>query len=103
MIQQELDLCRLCKTLLEEGIYINPVLLDRKGTVEGEEGCLSFPGLFQKVRRAKSITVQAYNLKLAKTPFAATRTLATPLAPVSPFQADREAVERALWLAGQAG
>jgi 8-amino-7-oxononanoate synthase len=26
VIQQELDLCRLCKTLLEEGVYINPVL-----------------------------------------------------------------------------
>jgi 8-amino-7-oxononanoate synthase len=26
VIQQELDLCRLCKTLLAEGIYINPVL-----------------------------------------------------------------------------
>jgi 8-amino-7-oxononanoate synthase len=26
VIQSELDLCRLCKALLEEGIYINPVL-----------------------------------------------------------------------------
>src|SRR5579872_4321207 len=26
VIQEELDLCRLCKRLLEEGIYINPVL-----------------------------------------------------------------------------
>jgi 8-amino-7-oxononanoate synthase len=26
VIQNEIDLCRLCKTLLEEGIYINPVL-----------------------------------------------------------------------------
>ncbi len=26
VIEHELDLCRLCKTLLEEGIYINPVL-----------------------------------------------------------------------------
>jgi 8-amino-7-oxononanoate synthase len=26
VIDQELDLCRLCKQLLEEGIYINPVL-----------------------------------------------------------------------------
>jgi 8-amino-7-oxononanoate synthase len=26
VIQQELDLCRLCKRLLEEGIYTNPVL-----------------------------------------------------------------------------
>ena len=26
VIQDELDLCRLCQALLEEGIYINPVL-----------------------------------------------------------------------------
>jgi peptide deformylase len=46
-----------------ERAYINPVIMDRKGSIEGEEGCLSFPGLFQKVRRAKSITFQAYNIK----------------------------------------
>jgi 8-amino-7-oxononanoate synthase len=26
VIQDEVDLCRLCKALLEDGIYINPVL-----------------------------------------------------------------------------
>src|SRR5262245_21265214 len=47
-----------------EGVFINPVILEKKnGTVEGEEGCLSFPGLFQKIRRAKTVVVQAYNLK----------------------------------------
>jgi len=46
-----------------EEVYVNPVIVERKGTLDGEEGCLSFPGLFQKVRRAKTITVQAYNLK----------------------------------------
>jgi peptide deformylase len=30
--------------------------------VEGEEGCLSFPKLYQKVRRAKTVKVRAYNL-----------------------------------------
>jgi peptide deformylase len=47
----------------QESVYINPVIIDRKGTQDGDEGCLSFPGLFQKVRRAKTVTVQAYNLK----------------------------------------
>jgi peptide deformylase len=47
----------------QEGVYINPVILERKGSQEGEEGCLSFPGLFQKVRRAKTIKAQAYNLQ----------------------------------------
>ncbi len=47
----------------QEGVYINPVILERKGSVEDEEGCLSFPGLYAKVRRAKTVRVQAYNLK----------------------------------------
>ncbi|MFO0925998.1 MAG: peptide deformylase [Gemmataceae bacterium] len=46
-----------------EGVYINPVIVERRGTMEGEEGCLSFPQLFQKVRRAKTVRVQAYNLQ----------------------------------------
>jgi peptide deformylase len=44
-------------------VFLNPTIVERKGTVDDEEGCLSFPGLFQKVRRAKTIKVQAYNLK----------------------------------------
>jgi peptide deformylase len=47
----------------KEMVLINPVILERKGNIEGDEGCLSFPGLFQKVRRAKSIKVQAYDLE----------------------------------------
>ncbi len=47
----------------QEVVYINPVIVERKGTQDGDEGCLSFPGLFQKVRRAKTVKVQAYNLK----------------------------------------
>src|SRR5262249_51174432 len=46
-----------------EHVLINPQILDRKGSMEGEEGCLSFPELFQKIRRAKTVTVQAYNLE----------------------------------------
>src|SRR5262249_31287296 len=46
-----------------ELVLINPVILDRQGVMEGEEGCLSFPGLFTKIRRAKSVKMQGYNLK----------------------------------------
>lgn len=46
----------------QEKIYINPVLVERKGTTEEEEGCLSLPGLFKTVRRAKNVKVQAYDL-----------------------------------------
>jgi peptide deformylase len=46
-----------------EVVAVNPVIMDRKGTQEGDEGCLSFPDLYQKVRRAKTVTVQYYNLE----------------------------------------
>jgi peptide deformylase len=45
------------------GVFINPQIIERKGSIEGEEGCLSFPDLYQKVRRAKTIRALAYNLK----------------------------------------
>jgi peptide deformylase len=54
------------------GVYFNPVIMERKGSIEGEEGCLSFPDLYQKVRRAKSIQVVAYNLKGVAVEIAAT-------------------------------
>ena len=46
-----------------EYVAINPVIVEGKGTVNDREGCLSFPGLYQNVRRAKTVRVQAYNLK----------------------------------------
>ncbi len=46
-----------------EEVYLNPQIVERKGFMEDEEGCLSFPGLYQKIRRSRTIKVQAYNLK----------------------------------------
>jgi peptide deformylase len=46
-----------------EYVFLNPVITERKGSMEGEEGCLSFPGMYRKVRRARSIVGQAYNLQ----------------------------------------
>lgn len=47
-----------------EHVLINPQVVEKKGgLVEGEEGCLSFPGLYQKIRRFKSVVVHAYNLE----------------------------------------
>lgn len=47
----------------QEYVAINPVIIESKGLINDREGCLSFPGLYQNVRRAKSVKVQAYNLK----------------------------------------
>ena len=40
---------------------INPVVESAEGEQEGEEGCLSFPGIFTKVRRANKVTVRAFD------------------------------------------
>ncbi len=46
----------------QEVVAINPVILEAKGAVKDREGCLSFPNLYQDVRRAKTVRVQAYGL-----------------------------------------
>jgi peptide deformylase len=40
-------------------VLINPEILTRDGTQQIEEGCLSVPGIFEPVSRAKTITVRA--------------------------------------------
>lgn len=47
----------------QEFVAINPVIVESKGSISDREGCLSFPGLYQNIRRAKTVKVQAYNLK----------------------------------------
>ncbi len=37
---------------------VNPEIVRRQGLVEGQEGCLSLPGLLADVERAQSITVK---------------------------------------------
>ena len=44
-------------------VFINPEIIDRDGTHETEEGCLSVPGVFEKVRRAATVTVRACDAK----------------------------------------
>ncbi|HUM16035.1 MAG TPA: peptide deformylase [Candidatus Nitrosotalea sp.] len=41
---------------------LNPVIETRTGTVREEEGCLSLPGIFAEVERAKSIKVSAMDI-----------------------------------------
>jgi peptide deformylase len=46
----------------QELVFINPEILRRKGSVEGEEGCLSLPDIYGQVRRAEEIVVSAFDL-----------------------------------------
>jgi peptide deformylase len=50
--------------LLEPFIMVNPSIAlvnDESSQIEGEEGCLSFPNLWIKVKRAKSVTVEYFD------------------------------------------
>ncbi len=42
---------------------INPEIVASSGESDYEEGCLSVPGVYGKVRRAKSVTVQALDIE----------------------------------------
>lgn len=45
-----------------ERVVINPVISKGKGNEEGQEGCLSVPGVHAQVPRKTSIFLQAYDL-----------------------------------------
>lgn len=40
-------------------VFINPKIVAKSGHQEYEEGCLSVPGVYEKVTRAENITVEA--------------------------------------------
>jgi len=47
----------------QERVFINPEIVKRHSSIEDEEGCLSLPGLYAEVRRAKKIKVRAFDLQ----------------------------------------
>lgn len=40
---------------------INPEIISKSGEAESEEGCLSFPGVYAKIKRSKNIEVKYYD------------------------------------------
>jgi peptide deformylase len=42
-------------------VFINPEIVAADGEAEGEEGCLSVPGVYDRVRRAARVKVRALN------------------------------------------
>jgi len=42
--------------------FINPEIINNRGKVVSEEGCLSIPGVFVKVKRFEEVTVKAQNV-----------------------------------------
>ncbi len=48
------------KPVLE--VYINPEIISAEGEIEYEEGCLSIPGYYAKVKRYEKLYIKAYDL-----------------------------------------
>jgi peptide deformylase len=49
--------------LAEPRIIVNPEIMEVSGQpVTGEEGCLSFPGLYQMIQRPNKVTIKTLNL-----------------------------------------
>jgi peptide deformylase len=42
-------------------VLINPLILEKEGSIDAEEGCLSIPGYMASVKRAEKILVKALN------------------------------------------
>ncbi|MBM4190214.1 MAG: peptide deformylase [Betaproteobacteria bacterium] len=42
--------------------FINPEIVSQAGAKEGEEGCLSVPGIYDKVTRAEQVRIRALDL-----------------------------------------
>ena len=42
-------------------VYVNPRIVETDGKAELEEGCLSVPGLRCKIKRAKKVTIEAFD------------------------------------------
>ena len=44
-------------------VLINPEIVSSDGQQESQEGCLSVPGIYEKVKRASKISIRALNIK----------------------------------------
>ena len=44
-------------------VFINPVIIKKKGAIISKEGCLSFPEVYTEVKRYETVTVRYMDLK----------------------------------------
>ena len=58
-IQKRIIVIDISENKSEPHCFINPEIVESNGTEEMEEGCLSVPGIYEKVQRAEHIKVRA--------------------------------------------
>lgn len=56
-IQQRIIVIDVSEHHKEPLCLINPTIVSKEGTTVWEEGCLSFPGVYAQIQRAKTITL----------------------------------------------
>ena len=61
-VHKQLILVDLSETRDQLLVLINPQILESRGQSDCEEGCLSVPGIFEKIARAEWVKVRALNL-----------------------------------------
>lgn len=61
-VHKQLILIDLSETRDQLLVLINPQILESRGKSDCEEGCLSVPGIYEKVARAEWVKVRALNL-----------------------------------------
>ncbi len=44
-------------------VFVNPEIIEKRGSILGDEGCLSVPEMREEVKRAETIVVRAFNEK----------------------------------------
>jgi peptide deformylase len=58
-VHQRLLVIDISESRNELQVFINPEIISAEGEAECEEGCLSVPGIYEKVTRAAKVTVSA--------------------------------------------
>jgi len=60
-VHQQIIIADLSEDQNQLLVFINPTILSSSGESELEEGCLSVPGIYDKIDRADRVTVSALN------------------------------------------
>lgn len=58
-VHERLLVMDISEDKLQPLCLINPVLLEQSGSIEGDEGCLSVPEVYESVKRAEWVRVKA--------------------------------------------
>ena len=62
-VHQRVIIIDISETHDQLKVFINPEIIATDGASDYEEGCLSVPGIFEKVSRARRITVRALDAR----------------------------------------